>query len=146
MSLLFRQMECETYDLRTGDYEVQCHYEGIRKPRLDKIAIYLRCNDATVTANCNVGDCERNVCPDKFFITPSFYGRNSAVLLPLVSQYGRLRKVRKKAVRIVIVSCINSRVDGDFDKTGLPDPFVMTLYFVVSGSKIERLAFRLPEE
>lgn len=43
-------------------------------------------------------------------------------------------------------SVVIAEVDGDFDKTGLPDPFVMTLYFVISGSKIERLAFRLPEE
>jgi hypothetical protein len=43
-------------------------------------------------------------------------------------------------------SVVTAEVDGDFDKTGLPDPFVMALHFVTSGSKIERLAFRLPEE
>ena len=43
-------------------------------------------------------------------------------------------------------SVVTAKVDGDFDKTGLPDPFVMELHFVTSGSKIERLAFRLPEE
>lgn len=43
-------------------------------------------------------------------------------------------------------SVVTAKVDGDFDKTGLPDPFVMALHFVISGSKIERLAFRLPEE
>ncbi|HKO96297.1 MAG TPA: nuclear transport factor 2 family protein [Pyrinomonadaceae bacterium] len=40
---------------------------------------------------------------------------------------------------------VTAKVDGDFDKTGLPDPFVMALHFVMSGSKINRLAFRLPE-
>ena len=44
------------------------------------------------------------------------------------------------------VSIVTAEVDGDFDKTGLPDPFVMALHFVTSGSKIERLAFGLPEE
>jgi hypothetical protein len=43
-------------------------------------------------------------------------------------------------------SVVIAKVDGDFDKTGLPDPFVLALHFVVSGSKIKRLAFRLPEE
>ena len=41
---------------------------------------------------------------------------------------------------------VTAEVDGGFDKTGLPDPFVMALTFVVSGSKIERLTFGLPEE
>jgi len=43
-------------------------------------------------------------------------------------------------------SVVTAEVDGDFDKTGLPDPFVMALHFVISGSKIVRLAFHLPEE
>ncbi len=43
-------------------------------------------------------------------------------------------------------SVVTAKVDGDFDKTGLPDPFVMALHFVISDSKIKRLAFRLPEE
>jgi hypothetical protein len=43
-------------------------------------------------------------------------------------------------------SVVTAKVDGDFDKTGLPDPFVMELHFVTSGSKIERLEFHLPEE
>lgn len=43
-------------------------------------------------------------------------------------------------------SVVTAKVDGDFDKTGLPDPFMMALHFVISGSKIKRLAFRLPEE
>ena len=42
-------------------------------------------------------------------------------------------------------SVVTTKVDGDFDKTGLPDPFVMALHFITSGSKIERLAFRLPD-
>jgi SnoaL-like domain len=42
-------------------------------------------------------------------------------------------------------SVVTAKVDGDFDKTGLPDPFVMALHFVISDSKIKRLAFRLPD-
>ena len=41
---------------------------------------------------------------------------------------------------------VTAEVDGDFDKTGLPDPFVMALHFVTVGSKIKHLSFRLPEE
>lgn len=41
---------------------------------------------------------------------------------------------------------VTAEVDGDFDKTGLPDPFVMALHFVTEGSKIKHLSFRLPEE
>lgn len=43
-------------------------------------------------------------------------------------------------------SVVTAKVDGRFDKTGLPDPFIMALDFVTSGSKIERLSFRLPDE
>ena len=42
-------------------------------------------------------------------------------------------------------SVVTAEVDGDFDKTGLPNPFVMALHFVTSGSRIIRLAFRLHE-
>ena len=42
-------------------------------------------------------------------------------------------------------SIVTAEVDGNFDKTGLPDPFVMALHFVTSGSKIIGLAFRLHE-
>jgi hypothetical protein len=41
-------------------------------------------------------------------------------------------------------SIVTAKVDGNFDKTGLSNPFVMALHFVISGSKIKRLAFRLP--
>jgi|SRR5687768_15981298 len=43
------------------------------------------------------------------------------------------------------VILVTAEVDGDFDKTGLPDPFVMVLHFVTSSSKIKRLAFLLPD-
>ena len=78
-------MECEAFDLRTRDYEVQRHYERIRKPCFVKIAVNLRCNNTSVAANCNVGDVERDVVADKLFIAPFFYGRNSVILLPFVS-------------------------------------------------------------
>ena len=41
---------------------------------------------------------------------------------------------------------VTAEVDGDFDKTGLPDPFLMALHFVTVGAKIKHLSFRLPEE
>jgi hypothetical protein len=40
---------------------------------------------------------------------------------------------------------VTAEVDGDFDKTGLPDPFVMALHFVTVGSKIRHLSFRLDD-
>jgi hypothetical protein len=38
---------------------------------------------------------------------------------------------------------VTAELDGNFDKTGLPDPFYMDLHFVVSGEKIAALSFRL---
>jgi hypothetical protein len=41
---------------------------------------------------------------------------------------------------------VTAEVDGDFDKTGLPHPFIMALHFVAIGSKIKHLSFHLPDE
>jgi hypothetical protein len=57
-------------------------------------------------------------------------------------------------VTLDVVEVVNSngkttvtvKVDGNFDKTGLPDPFVMDLHFVVDGEKIARLSFHLVGE
>jgi len=35
---------------------------------------------------------------------------------------------------------VRSRYDGDYDKTNLPDPLIMTNYFSVRGGKITTLA------
>jgi ketosteroid isomerase-like protein len=34
---------------------------------------------------------------------------------------------------------VTAKLDGDFDKTGLPDPLVLTFYFSVSGARIVQL-------
>jgi hypothetical protein len=34
---------------------------------------------------------------------------------------------------------VSANVDGDFDKTGLPSPLVLTFYFSVSGERIVQL-------
>jgi hypothetical protein len=34
---------------------------------------------------------------------------------------------------------VNANIAGDFDKTGLPDPLMLTYYFSVSGPRIEQL-------
>lgn len=34
---------------------------------------------------------------------------------------------------------VTARIDGNFDKTGLPDPLVLTFYFSVSGERIDQL-------
>ena len=34
---------------------------------------------------------------------------------------------------------VNANIDGNFDKTGLPDPLVLTYYFSVSDAHIEQL-------
>jgi ketosteroid isomerase-like protein len=34
---------------------------------------------------------------------------------------------------------VTANVDGNFDKTGLPDPLVLTFYFSVSGERIVQL-------
>jgi hypothetical protein len=35
--------------------------------------------------------------------------------------------------------CVRCRYDGDYDKTGLPDPLIMTNYFRVRDGKIVTL-------
>src|SRR5688500_923767 len=88
-----RQKASEPFDLRTGGYEVQHHYERIRKSSFVTIAVYLSCNKDNLAANRNVGDVESDVGSNKLFIAPFFDSRNSMVLLPLVSEYSRFRKV-----------------------------------------------------
>jgi hypothetical protein len=34
---------------------------------------------------------------------------------------------------------VSAAVDGDYDKTGLPDPLILTSYFSLAGDKISRL-------
>ena len=38
------------------------------------------------------------------------------------------------------------KVDGNFDKTGLPDPFLMDFHFTLDTNKISALDIRLPGE
>ena len=38
---------------------------------------------------------------------------------------------------------VTFKVDGNFDKTGLPDPFMMDYHFIVDGSKIAAFNIRL---
>lgn len=41
---------------------------------------------------------------------------------------------------------VTLKVDGNFDKTGLPDPFLMDFHFTVDENKIIALDIRLPDE
>jgi hypothetical protein len=41
---------------------------------------------------------------------------------------------------------VTVKVDGNFDKTGLPDPFLMNFHFIVDGLKITALNIQLPGE
>jgi hypothetical protein len=57
-------------------------------------------------------------------------------------------------VTLDVVDLINSngttivtlKVDGNFDKTGLPDPFLMDFHFTIDTNKIVALDIRLPGE
>jgi hypothetical protein len=40
---------------------------------------------------------------------------------------------------------ITAKVDGTFDRTGLPDPLIMTFHIVALGGKISKLTCRLAE-
>ena len=40
---------------------------------------------------------------------------------------------------------IKAKVDGTFDRTGLPDPLIMTFYIVALGGRITKLTCRLAE-
>lgn len=44
------------------------------------------------------------------------------------------------------VTIVTVMVDGDFDKTGLPDPLIMNIHVTLGGDKIERLTFSLAGE
>jgi SnoaL-like protein len=41
---------------------------------------------------------------------------------------------------------VTLRVDGDFDKTGLPDPLLLDFHFTLDTKKISALDIRLPGE
>lgn len=41
---------------------------------------------------------------------------------------------------------VTAEMDGNFDKTGLPDPFLMDLHFTVNENKIAALTFKLAGE
>jgi hypothetical protein len=41
---------------------------------------------------------------------------------------------------------VTAKVDGNFDRTGLPDPLILTHHITVEGAKIVRLACRLAGE
>lgn len=41
---------------------------------------------------------------------------------------------------------VTLRVDGNFDKTGLPDPFLMDFHFTINTNKISALDIRLAGE
>src|SRR2546427_603059 len=40
-------------------------------------------------------------------------------------------------------SIVAAKLDGNFDKTGLPDPLIMTFYFTLRGDKITKLIILL---
>jgi hypothetical protein len=39
---------------------------------------------------------------------------------------------------------VRMKIDGNFDKTGLPDPLVMDFYFTIDSNKVSRLSIHLP--
>lgn len=39
---------------------------------------------------------------------------------------------------------VTAKVDGNFDKTGLPNPFVLDFYFTIDSNKVVGLSIRLP--
>jgi len=58
-------------------------------------------------------------------------------------------RVRLKAVNVINrdrKTIVTTKVDGNFDKTGLPDPFYMDFHFIVDGDKIAALNIRLAAE
>lgn len=40
---------------------------------------------------------------------------------------------------------VTAKVDGNFDKTGLPDPFHMDFHFTIDSNKVAALSIRLAE-
>jgi SnoaL-like domain len=40
---------------------------------------------------------------------------------------------------------VTAQIDGNFDKTGLPDPFQMDFHFTIDSNKVTELSIRFPE-
>ena len=58
-------------------------------------------------------------------------------------------KVTLKVIEVIdrdAKTIVTAELDGNFDKTGLPDPFYMDFHFVVDGDKIAALNIRLAAE
>jgi hypothetical protein len=49
-----------------------------------------------------------------------------------------------KVVKRYGKTIVTMKVDGNFDKTGLPDPFVLDFYFTLDLNSISRLSIHLP--
>lgn len=73
-----------------------------------------------------------------------------AVLIDEGNEYKGLTKIKKWSeeyhfaykLKLEVVntqSIVTAKVDGDFDKTGLPDPFLLDFYFTVVNEKITKL-------
>lgn len=43
------------------------------------------------------------------------------------------------------ITIATMKIGGNFDKTGLPDPFVMDFHFTIVSNKISRLSIHFPE-
>jgi hypothetical protein len=95
---------------------VQRHHERIRKSCFIKVAVDLCRNDASVATLPNLIDIESDVGAKQLFIAPFLYSGNSLVLVALVSDRGRLCKVREKKDGIVIVSSFKGSLDRFVDE------------------------------
>lgn len=51
-------------------------------------------------------------------------------------------RIVERGGRTIIVT---AKVDGSFDKTGLPDPFQMDFHFTIDSNKVAALSIRFPE-
>jgi ketosteroid isomerase-like protein len=64
------------------------------------------------------------------------------------------REIFDVRVTLEVIECTNredetvitAKVDGTFDRTGLPDPLILAHYIAVKGGKIVRLRCRLASE
>ena len=55
-------------------------------------------------------------------------------------------KVTLKVIKVIErdgKTIVTAELDGNFDKTGLPDPFYMDFHFIVDGEKIAALNIQL---
>ncbi len=108
---------------------IEAFIQATNKHDRDKLLATLT-DDAVVT---DEGHNYRGITAIKYWSDEKYIGAK-VTLDPI----GAVNRAGKTVVTV--------EVDGSFDKTGLPDPFLMDFHFILEGPKIAALNIRLSGE